>query len=107
MSKINSLNRKIKSGWDLMSHPFVILAMYLYSIIIPCKKIRTLIVQGSYYFCLVRTTGLPPVAALADKQSAGLFGPSDKLLSHSSPYFKSLRPLNKKSTTARAVLVSL
>ena len=25
-------------------------------------------------------TGFPPVAALADKQSTGLFGPSDKLL---------------------------
>ncbi len=28
---------------------------------------------------LVRETGLSPVATLADEQSAGLFGPSDKL----------------------------
>ena len=29
---------------------------------------------------LVQVTGFPPVAALADKQSTGLFGPTDKLL---------------------------
>ena len=45
---------------------------------------------------LVRTTGLPPVAALADKQSAGLFGPTDKLLAQFSPYFKSRHPYKQK-----------
>ena len=39
---------------------------------------------------VVRMTGFPPVAALADKQSTGLFGPSDKLLRNflpiSNPY---------------------
>ena len=38
---------------------------------------------------LVRMTGLPPVAALADKQPFRLFGPTDKLLTQFPPYFKS------------------
>ena len=37
------------------------------------KVTRTLL------FWLVRETGLSPVATLADEQSTGLFGPSDKL----------------------------
>ena len=44
-----------------------------------------------------RTTGLPPVAALAAEQSIGLFGPTDKLLSQFSPYFKSHHPYNAKT----------
>ena len=49
-------------------------------------------------FCLVQVTGLPPVAALADKQPFRLFGPSDKLpaaifsLSSPSIYQKKKQP---------------
>ena len=53
-------------------------------------------------FFLVRMTGFPPVAALADKQSTGLFGACEcyalahKLLTQFSPYFKSHHPYKQK-----------
>ncbi len=52
---------------------------------------------------LVQVTGFPPVAALADKQSTGLFGPSDKLLRIFLPISNPSTLINKKGTTARAV----
>jgi len=45
---------------------------------------------------LVSVAGFPPVAALADKQSTGLFGPTDKLLKQFSPYFKSRKTIKTK-----------
>ena len=62
------------------------------------------ILQKTYPFLqyfLVQVTGFPPVAALADKQSTGLFGPSDKLLKQFSPYFKSHRLYKAKKQSPK------
>ncbi len=52
---------------------------------------------------VVQVTGLPPVAALADKQSFRLFGPSDKLplaiFSLSSPSIYSKENLKTNSAS--------
>ena len=53
-----------------------------------CEIIHAVNCEISHFF-LVWVAGFPPVAALADKQSFRLFGPTDKLLKQFSPYFKS------------------
>ena len=58
----------------------------------------------TYSTKMVRMTGFPPVAALAGKQSTGLFGPTDKSLCDFLPISNPSILINKKSTTTRAVL---
>ena len=47
-------------------------------------------------------TGFPPVAALADKQSTGLFGPADKLLRNFLPISNPTTLIKQKGRTPRA-----
>ena len=51
---------------------------------------------------LVRMTGFPPVAALADKQSTGLFGPADKLLRNFLPISNPTTLIKQRGRTTRA-----
>ena len=46
-------------------------------------------------------TGFPPVAALADKQSTGLFGPTDKMLHIFLPISNPITFIKQKEYTAR------
>ena len=49
------------------------------------------------------TTGLPPVAALADKQSTGLFGASHKLLRNFLPISSPTFLTNQKRTYRKGI----
>ena len=53
---------------------------------------------------LVRMTGFPPVAALADKQSFRLFGPADKLLCNFLPISNPTILVKQKGHTRGHVL---
>ena len=53
-------------------------------------------------FSLVRMTGFPPVAALADKQSTGLFGPTDKLLRNFLPISNPTLLIKQKGRALKA-----
>ena len=69
------------------------------------KSLKNVVFQG--FLGMVQVTGFPPVAALADKQSTGLFGPSDKLLRIFLPISNPTTFINKKGTTTRVVPILL
>ena len=64
------------------------------------KKILQKMYPFLQYF-LVRMTGFPPVAALADKQSTGLFGPTDKMLRIFLPISNPTTFIKQKEYTTR------
>ena len=55
----------------------------------------------------MQVTGFPPVAALADKQSTGLFGPTDKLLRNFLPISNPRRAYKKQKADPKGLLFAL